>query len=145
MIASWANNSGAHAFQAGPPSKMSDPIPVCSRCGKPMTGNAFALALENELPDSVPRALRLCPRCTKSFERWYGKRGKSSSNLAAGVHSEGSLALAVGFGATKPKRRHRRKRQMHRVFVVAALTVLVFIVTFSWTWTILKSASRVDE
>lgn len=144
MTTTRANNSGVHATKEGQPFKMSHAIPVCSRCDKPMTDNAFALALEKQLSDSVPRDLRLCPRCTMSFESWYRRRGRSSSNLA-GVHSEGSSKLATAFGSKNPKRSNRRNEQRHRVLVVTTLTILAFLLVFSWTWTILKSVARLED
>ena len=128
-----------------PLSNMSDTIPICSRCGRPMNDNAFALALEKELPESVPRELRLCPGCIKSFERWYRKRGKSSTKLAPRLQPEGSSALPTASGSNQSKRRHHRKKQMHRVLMVTSLTILLFLFAFYWTWTILRTATRVEE
>jgi|GEM_PF-6294874 len=127
---------------------MSDGIPICSRCRKPLSDNAFALSLEKELPESVPQDLRLCPRCIESFERWYRRRGKSSSKLAPNLQPEDSSALPTTSGSNQSKRRHHRKKQMHpliRILVVTSLSILLFLFAFYWTWTILKTATRPAE
>jgi hypothetical protein len=127
---------------------MTDGIPICSRCRKPLNDNAFALSLEKELPESVPQDLRLCPLCVESFRRWYRKRAKSSSNVAPNLQPEDSSAAPTAAGSNQSKRRHRGKRQMHpliRILVVTSLTILLFLFTFYWTWTILNRATRTDE
>jgi hypothetical protein len=128
---------------------MSDAIPICicSRCGTPMNDNAFALAvaLEKELPESLPQKLRFCPKCIESFERWYRKRGTSSARRARRLQSDGSSASPTLFGSNQSKRCHRRKKQMHRALVVTSLMILVFLAVFYWTWTILKTATQLEE
>ena len=111
----------------------------------PLNDKSFALALEKELPESVPEELRLCPRCVESFERWYRQRVKYSSKRAAPIQSEASSALPISFGSNHSKRRRRRKKQIQRVLVVTSLTILVFLTVFYWTWTILKTATRIEE
>jgi hypothetical protein len=124
---------------------MSDTIPLCSRCEKPVNAKAFALALEQEPPESIPRELRFCPRCTISFEHWYWKRAKTPRTPGSRLKSERSSALPGEFSSKDSKRSHRRKKQVRRVFVVTSLTIVVFLVAFYWTWTILKTVARVDE
>ena len=124
---------------------MSNAIPICGRCGKPVSDDSRELALEKELPDSVREERRLCPSCIESFNRWYRKYTKPSSRRAPRLEPEGTSAPGTAFGLKQSKRRHRRKKQIQRVLVVTSLTILVFLISFYWTWTALKTATRVEE
>jgi hypothetical protein len=130
------------------PTKMTDAIPVCSRCGKALKENAFALSLEKELPESVPKDLQLCPLCVESFRRWYRKRAKYSSSMAPNLAAENSSPSPNVSGSKQSRRRHRGKKEMHpaiRIVLITSLTILLFIFTFYWTWTLLNRATRTDE
>jgi hypothetical protein len=125
---------------------MSDGIRACSRCGEPLNEEAFALTLENKLPESVPQVLQLCPRCTESFERWYTKRGKSSSSSGA-PNIQGGAMPGASVSKTS-RRRHRHRKKMHPVLrnlMIASVSILLFLAAFYWTWTILKRATRADD
>ncbi len=128
---------------------MSDEIPSCSRCRKPLSDDAFALSLEKALPDSVPQDLRLCPLCVESFRRWYERRGKSSLNGGPSLKPKDAAASPAAAGSQPSKRRHRhRKKRMHpviRILLVTVLSLLLFAFAFYWTWTILKTATRTEE
>jgi len=127
---------------------MTDGIPICSRCRKPLNDNAFALSLEKELPESVPQDLRLCPLCIESFQRWYRKHGNSLSKAASNLQPEDSSSSPTTSSSNQSKRRHRHKKEKHPliwVLVVSSVTILLFLFAFYWTWTILKTATRTGE
>jgi len=129
---------------SGMPTNMGNVRPCCGRCGNSMCDNGVPLALEKESTESLPRELRLCPRCVESFELWYWKRGKCSSKVALGLRSKGASTLSTVVGSNGSKRRHRRKKEIQRVLVVASLSILVFLLVFYWTWTILRTTARID-
>ena len=89
---------------------MSDGIPRCSRCGEALSEDAFALSIQRELPNSVPQDLRFCPRCIRSFERWYGKRRKLSSSLALDERPANSASVLAESISEKRSRRSRRRK-----------------------------------
>jgi hypothetical protein len=128
---------------------MTDAIPLCSRCRKPLDDNAFALLLEKELPGSVPQDLQLCPQCVESFHHWYLKREQSSIKAVPNLLVEDSSASSATTGSNRSKRRRRLKNKkthpLIRILVVASLAILLFIVAFYWTWTILRTATRNEE
>jgi hypothetical protein len=127
---------------------MSDGIPICSRCLKPLNDKAFALALERGLPESVPQDLQLCPRCIKSFERWYQKRGKSSSRVNPNLQTGDASAIPTASVSKRSKRHRHQKKQKHpliRTLTITSLTILLFLLAFYWTWTVLSRATRTED
>ena len=100
-----------------------------------------------EMPESVPRDLRLCARCVESFERWYWKRAKSSTSSAANAQPENAMASGIA-SVSKQSRRPKRKKKgnpLIRILTITTLTILLFLVVFYSTWTILKTATRPEE
>ena len=97
MIASWASNSGVHATRADDV-KMIDPIPICSRCGKPMGDGAFRCALRRSCRIRFPRSFDSVRGASNPLNGGTQSIGKRRENLAAAVHSEGASALAPVFG-----------------------------------------------
>ena len=146
-VASGEGNERLH-IQIRIKEKMTDGIPICSRCGNSLSDDAFTLSLEKDLPESVPRDLQLCPFCVESFQRWFRKRGNSSSRAASNLQPEGSSALPPASSSNQSKRRRRSKKEMpplNRTLLITSVTILLFLLSFYWTWRILGTITRVDE
>jgi hypothetical protein len=130
------------------PGQMSDGITLCGRCGKPLSDEALVFALAQAVSESVPRELRLCARCTESFERWYWKRAKSTAGSAASIQA--ANAAAAGFASVSKGARHQgrkkpKRNRLIRILTITTLTILLFLAVFYSTWTILKTATRTGE
>jgi hypothetical protein len=146
-LASAEGNERIH-IQIRIEDKMTDDNRNCSRCGNSLRDGAFTLSIEKDLPESVPQDLLLCSFCVESFQRWFRKRGNSSSKAALNRQAEGPSALPPASSSNHSKRRHRRDNQWRpliRILMVISLTVLLFLLTFYGTWRILNTATRVGE
>ena len=130
------------------PSQMSDGIPLCGRCGKPLSDKALVLALAQAVSESVPRDLRLCGRCIESFKRWYWKRAKSTAISAANVQCANVTApgiASISRRSRHPRRKKEKRNRLIRILTITTLTILLFLAVFYSTWTILKTATRTGE
>jgi len=124
---------------------MSDAIAECSRCGEPANDGAIGLALDKELPASVPRELRLCSACVKSLERWFRKRARPSLKPDHPPRSRLSSALPFARRSSSSKERRRRWKELQRRVVLTVASLLIFIAAYYWTLSILNRATRVDD